>query len=96
MSMQTELETIEYSVCEDCLFCIAYGASEGASDDHEQEFEAGVEREMGGRDGSFSTGVAPTDEDPDGTGYEEFSNCECEICRTALAGSRHGVTLIFR
>ena len=80
-------ETIEYSVCEDCLFAIAYG-----EDDY--DISADIERELNGRRGSFHTGVAPSDDDPDGRGYEEFSWHNCELCRSDLGGSRHGVTLL--
>jgi hypothetical protein len=88
------IDTIEYSVCEDCLLCIANGISEGAPDEHEQAFDAGVKVELGDKVGHFCAGIEPTEDDPDGTGYEEFSSHECELCRSPLAGSRHGATLV--
>lgn len=83
----TIIDHIEYSVCEDCLFAIAYGESE-------HDITADIERELNGRAGHFSTGVEPTEDDPDGTGYEEFRWHECELCRSQLGGSRYGVTLL--
>lgn len=88
------IDSIEYSVCEDCLFCVAYGLSESAPDEHEQAFDEGCKREIGDKNGHFSTGVAPTEDDPDGNGYDSFSRQECELCRSTLGGSRHGVTLL--
>lgn len=79
-------ETIEYSVCEDCLHAIALGEDGDECTPH-------IERELAGRNGYFSAGVAPTEEDPDGNGYDEFSWHDCELCRSSLGGSRHGVTL---
>jgi len=82
-------ETIEYSVCEDCLLAIAHGET-----DH--DIGAAIKRELAGRRGHFVPGVAPTDEDPDGAGYDEFSWHDCELCRSGLGGSRHGVTLLLQ
>lgn len=79
-------ETIEYSVCEDCLLAIAYG-------ENGHDIGAAIERELAGRNGHFVPGVAPTDEDPDGASYDEFSWHDCELCRSGLGSSRHGVTL---
>jgi hypothetical protein len=85
------VETTEYSVCVDCwLYC---GDADLA--DHDAQEDA-VAREIAGRDGSFTTGVAQTEDDPEGTGYEEFSRQACELCNSTLGGSRHGVTLVIQ
>ena len=90
---EEEPETLEYSVCEDCLMVIANGeAGENVDLVH---LEAAMKRELGGRNGHFMAGVSPTEEDPEGTGFDEFSGCACELCNDTLAGSRHGVTLLF-
>lgn len=81
-------DAIEYSVCEDCLLAIAHCSEE----DH--DIAPHVERELNGRAGHFSVGVNPTEDDEEGTGYNEFSWHECELCRSSLGGSRHGVTLL--
>lgn len=86
---------IAYSVCDDCLLVISHGISDTAPDEHDQAFDAGVKRELGERTGHFCAGVPPTEDDPDGRGFDEFSSHECELCRTHLAGARHGVTLLF-
>lgn len=83
------METIEYSVCGDCLLAIAYG-------ENDHDISADIERELDGRPGHFSIGVTPSEDDPDGTGDLEFSRRDCELCRSGLGGSRHGVTLFFR
>ncbi|WP_443699625.1 hypothetical protein [Pseudomonas sp.] len=85
--MQT---TTEYSVCQDCLMFIAYGDEP----DDGPDLEAAMKREIGDTGGHFSTGIAPTEEDPDGSGHDEFSRSSCELCNSTLGGSRHGVTLI--
>lgn len=91
-------EAIEYSVCEDCLFHIAYGDIpdhwEGLPEMYLQGMAEDIDREVGGRKGHFCTGVRPTEEDPYGTGHEEFSWSSCELCRDTKGGSRHGVTLL--
>ena len=79
-------ETIEYSVCIDCLHELANG-------DNSHDIGPHVTRELDGRAGHFSIGVSPTDEDPEGTGHDEFSWSTCELCRSRLGGSRHGITL---
>lgn len=86
------VSTIEYSVCEDCLLLIANG-EEGENCDG-FHVEQCMKRELAGRKGHWVAGVEPTEEDPEGRGYDEFSGCNCELCNTYLAGSRHGVTLI--
>lgn len=86
------IDQIEYSVCEDCLLLIANGEeSENCDGFH---VEACMKRELNGRKGHWVAGVQPTDDDEEGTGYEEFSGCNCELCNTHLAGSRHGVSLL--
>lgn len=67
---------------------VAYGEAE----DH--DISDDIERELNGRDGHFCPGIAPTEDDPFGHGEEEFSNQECELCRSSLTGSRHGITLV--
>lgn len=88
-------DTIEYSVCEDCMLCIAHGHSDNMSGADNAHLEARMKAEIGSREGHFVSGVAPTEEDPEGTGYDEFSGCACELCNSSLAGSRHGVSLVF-
>lgn len=88
------IDTIEYSVCEDCLLLIANGeAGENCDEDH---VDKAIKRELAGRRGHFVAGLEPTDDDEDEEerGYEEFSNHSCELCNTHLAGSRHGITLM--
>lgn len=85
-------DSIEYSVCEDCLLLIANG-EEGENCDG-FHVEQCMKRELAGRKGHWVAGVEPTEEDPEGHGYDEFSGCNCELCNTHLAGSRHGVTLL--
>lgn len=81
------IDTIEYSVCADCLQEIAYG-------DHEShDITDHVRAELNGRKGHFSVGIEQTEHYPDGDGYVEFSYAACELCRSTLGGSRHGVTL---
>jgi hypothetical protein len=84
-----QLEIIEYSVCQDCLHAIALGEDGDDRTPH-------IERELAGRDGHFCAGVAHTEEDPDGAGYDEFSWHDCELCRSGLGGSRYGVTLVLQ
>jgi hypothetical protein len=87
----TLYDTIEYSVCEDCVQFLANDeVPDGKA--HDFYFEA-VSHQLGGRTGHFSMGIDPTEDDPEGAGYDEFSWHECELCRSSLGGSRHGVTL---
>ena len=81
------IDSIEYSVCVDCLLAVAH--DEGGHD-----IADAVARELNGRSGHFSTGVAATEDDPDGAGHEEFSWQQCELCRSTLGGERYGVTLL--
>lgn len=88
-----KFDTIEYSVCVDCLIYVANG--DVPEDRREQEFLEAIERETEGKEGaSFACGVQPTEDDPDGIGHKEFSHHPCELCRLHLAGSRHGLTLL--
>lgn len=91
------VDSIEYSVCVDCLQYIANGEvpDEGPLGRFRKHMRDAINRELGERTGHFSVGVQPTEDDPEGTGYDEFSSRECELCRSHLAGSRHGVTLLF-
>jgi hypothetical protein len=86
-------DTIEYSVCVDCLMYITYGDE---CDDSAGFIAGKVANELNGKEGHFSCGVEPTEDDPAGTGDEEFSWQECELCRSTLGGSRHGVTLFIK
>ena len=65
---------------------------------HENEtaetMQAHIAREVGDTGGHFVTGVVPTEDDPDGHGDDEFSWHACELCRSTLGGSRHGVSLL--
>lgn len=88
------VDSIEYSVCEDCLLYISHAGDE-TEDGETEHIGKAIQRELGGRTGHFNVGVEPTEDDPEGNGYEEFSSCECELCRSHLGGSRHGVTLLF-
>lgn len=89
------IETIEYSVCEDCHFFIAYGG-EQCDDGSAAASQAGIEREVGDKQAHFVNGIQPTEDDEDGAGYDEFSHAECELCRSGLSGSRYGATLIIQ
>lgn len=94
MSENSEYETIEYSVCQDCLLFIA---NDDVPEDKDHAFYiAKINHELNGREGHFSCGVAPTEEDTEGSGDEEFSHQDCELCRSGLGGSRHGVTLFIK
>lgn len=86
------VDTIEYSVCQDCTLFVAYGTVD--EDGTEGICETAMEHEQDGRKGHWVNGIEATEDDPDGTGDEEFSRQDCELCRSGLAGSRHGVTLI--
>lgn len=81
--------TIEYSVCEDCWLEMANG-------DTDHDIEHHTKREIGDHDAHFVLGVAETEDDPEGLGYEEFSWCACELCNSTLGGSRHGITLLIQ
>lgn len=80
-------DTIEYSVCQDCLLAVAHDLT-----DH--DIGDAIERELNGRKGFFACGVEPTEDDPEGHGEDEFSWQECELCRDPKGGSRHGVSLL--
>ena len=95
MTDAPNIETIEYSVCEDCLLFIAHGGDD-QDDVMTLPISAGIEREVAGKNAHFVPGIEPTEDDEDGTGYEEFSWCECELCRSTLGGSRHGATLVIQ
>lgn len=82
------IDTTEYSVCDDCFLVIANGED---LDDH---MEMRMRDELDGRKGHWVTGVQPTEDDPEGHGYDEFSTHQCELCMDGRAGSRHGVTLL--
>lgn len=93
-----KFECIAYSVCVDCMFYLANGDIPEEWEEAPERFVTGmaedIDREKGGRKGSFVVGVTPTFEDPDGRGHEEFSTQCCDLCRSTLAGSRYGATLM--
>ena len=94
MSENNGYETTEYSVCQDCLLFIA---NDDVPEDKDHAFYIDkINNELNGREGHFSCGVEPTEDDPEGSGDEEFSRHECELCRSGLGGSRHGVTLFVK
>lgn len=88
-----KFDTIEYSVCQDCLLFVA---NDDVPEDRErEEFTTAIAREVGDKEGAhFVAGVAPTEDDPEGYGEECFSWHQCELCRSPLGGSRHGITLL--
>ncbi|QBJ04493.1 hypothetical protein HOV23_gp080 [Pseudomonas phage Lana] len=88
------IDRIEYSVCEDCFTVVAHGHSDHTSEADDDHLEQRMISERGDRDGYWTTGVEPTEDDEEGNGYDEFSSCDCELCNDGLAGSRHGVSLI--
>lgn len=88
------IDRIEYSVCEDCLISIANGHNDNTSVADDDHLEQRMTSERGDRDGYWTTGVEPTEDDEEGHGYEEFSRCSCELCNDTRGGSRHGVSLI--
>lgn len=87
-----KFDHIEYAVCTDCLFFVAYG--DVPEDRDEKEFTDAIAREVGDKKARFVVGLRPTSEDPDGDGYNEFSWHECELCGSPLGGARHGLTLL--
>jgi hypothetical protein len=87
-------DQIEYSVCEDCLLSIAHGHSDNMSGADNAHLEARMKAELGDRKGHWVTGIQPTEDDEEGTGYDEFSWSDCELCNSSLGGSRHGVSLL--
>jgi hypothetical protein len=86
-SMAEVIDSIEYSVCEDCILNIAHDLT-----DH--DIGDDIEHELAGRKGFFVCGVEPTEDDPEGYGEDEFSAHQCELCSTTLAGRRCGATLL--
>jgi hypothetical protein len=88
------IDTIFYSVCEDCFSIVANGFSDHTSAAEDDHVEARMKSELGERNGHWITGVEPTEEDPEGSGYEEFTRCSCELCNDTRGGSRYGVTLV--
>lgn len=83
------IDQIEYSVCEDCLAFVANGDLPEDGNDLESAFQD----EKGLRKGHWVAGVTPTEDDPEGHGYDAFSWQACEVC-CAKAGSRNGITLL--
>lgn len=88
------IDQVEYNVCEDCLITVACGFNDSTTATEDEHVEMRMRVELDGRKGHWVAGVEPTEEDPEGHGYDEFSGCNCELCNTHLAGSRHGVTLL--
>lgn len=93
--LNSRFDVFEYSVCEDCLLYLANGDEpEDSEGDFSQRMADSIERELNGRNGTFSPGVRPTVDDPEGYGFEEFSYSSCELCMSTLGGSRYGATLL--
>lgn len=90
----TAPEVIEYSVCEDCFTSIAHGVNYNTSGAEDEHLEMRMRDELDGREGHWVAGVPPTEDDPDGNGYNEFSTAQCELCMDSRGGSRHGVSLV--
>lgn len=90
------IQTFEYSVCEDCLITVANGHNDNTSAAWDSRLEQRMKDELDGREGHWVAGVAPTEDDPEGRGYEEFSTADCELCADGMAGSRYGVTLVIQ
>lgn len=88
------IDRIEYSVCEDCLVTVACGFNDSTSAAEDEHVEMRMRDELDGRNGHWVAGVQPTEEDPEGTGQEEFSRSQCELCMDGRGGSRHGITLL--
>ena len=86
------VDTIEYSVCQDCMLFVANG--EEGEDCDGFHVEACMKRELNGRKGHWVAGVEPTEDDPEGHGYDEISGANCELCNTHLSVSRHGVSML--
>lgn len=88
------VDKIEYSVCEDCLITVANGHNDNTSVAEDDHVEQRMRDELDGRKGHWVTGVEPTEDDPDGNDYDEFSRHQCELCMDTRGGPRHGVTLL--
>lgn len=88
------IDQVHYSVCEDCFISVEHGVNDNTSESDDDHLEQRMKSELGDRKGHWVTGVEPTEDDPHGSGYEEFSSSDCELCNYGLAGSRHGVTLL--
>ncbi len=84
------IDQIEYSACTDCLVFVTNGE---ILEDASTDVPAALEEKRTGRKGHWVTGVEPTRDDPHGSGHNEFSQRNCEIC-DALPGERHGITLL--
>lgn len=88
------IDQVEYSVCEDCLITVDSGFNDNTSEELDDHMEMRMRDELDGRKGHWVTGVQPTEDDPEGHGYDEFSNHQCELCMDGRGGSRHGITLL--
>lgn len=88
------VDSLEYSVCEDCLLSIAHGVNDNTSEAEDEHLEMRMRDELDGREGHWVAGVPPTEDDPDGNGYDEFSTAQCELCMDSRGGSRHGISLV--
>lgn len=87
-------EVIEYSVCSDCLTYVANGVNDETSEAEDEHMQMRMRDELDGREGHWVAGVPPTEDDPDGVRYDEFSRDQCELCMDSRAGSRHGISLV--
>lgn len=88
------VDSIQYSVCEDCYTTVEQGYSDHTTEADDKQLEEQMKAELGDRKGHWVSGVEPCESDPHGSGYVEFNGKPCELCRSKLAGSRHGVTLL--
>lgn len=84
----------EYSVCTDCLISISHGHNDSTSEAEDKHLDMRMRDELNGRKGHWVPGVPATNDNGDGSAYEEFSTAQCELCMDSRAGSRHGVTLL--
>lgn len=87
-----DFDGIEYSVCEECVQFIANDEVPADGPEDHAFYIAKINHQLGGKEGHFSMGIEPTEDDPEGRGEIEFTWQECELCGSG-GGSRHGVTL---
>lgn len=79
-------DQVDYLVCTDCMWMVEYG--------EELEDNDGQDREELLRVAAAEHNTLPNDF-VRGDYHTEFSSRRCEICN-ALAGERHGITLLLR
>lgn len=86
-------DSIEYSVCQDCLTTVACGFNDSTTATEDEHVEMRMRDELDGRKGHWVAGVQPTEDDLEGNGCNEFSTAQCELCMDSRAGARYGITL---